>query len=883
MPYSDFLKPRKDVLSLEGVEGIIDIARADGSISSAIEANPDTFFSLTYPTTDITRIAEALHERFNSKKKTAGLFLFEALKGSGKSHLLLLIYHIFKHPLIAQKWFSSHSINIDIPQNDVVVVLNKFTDNPQEKLWNLIYDKLKHPRFNGNTHPQKEDIVSAIGDKKLVCIFDELEMGIRCISDPSLRAQNISFLQQLSEAGNRAPNITLFASVYSDQDEPGSTLKRVPRLEVRFENAKDNSSVILHRLFENYAKLDRKAIEPVIDSYVNLWQRHSAIDSDKLRQTFSASYPFSPSLLEIVQQRIPKRGGFQNVRGALSFLGNLIRLTHKTNDIITPCDAILEDKGNKVILSDLDVGGQLINNAYQNAEELKSRFNDSHRISAATLLYTLTSSGNQRGASKEELVVDMLTPKHDINEIERTLQAFPKYASYFHFDNGRFFFDTEENADAKIEFKSINCPDEKAVAFLRETVLNDIFRDSSCGTVYTDNDSLKISLASMAKNRLRFIIATRRLTQEERHKIYFGLDKRNLVLLFEPKDSSFILEQDRDLIKWAKRIVAAKDLINGTTKIGKKEEYEKISRADIANIIERIRRIGMFYIRWEKYGDSVSDDLVETEALSGEGSKDRILNHLSNDLYPPQVFKEHLESRLNEVLNKPVSQIEEEYRNTITFPVPIVVSAVQKGLIELCKDGIIGIRHQRGNFCSERPQLSEQEMSSAEITAPWERGESTPKVLSCINCGNIPCTCSKPVAIDNSGGKDNVESTCDKCGQNPCVCIATKVVKERIPGKSTAGQLRQETAFKLQNYEKCRITKAQYKIFFDERDIGDLSILPAAIRGNLGGRGDATIEIVIGKAGNYSKGEIEHQIEQLPVLTGASYAAELTIETEATE
>ncbi len=883
MPYSDYLKPRSDVLKPEGVEGIIDIARADGASPGAIEANASEFFNLTFPTSDIKRVAESLNNRFNAKEKASGLFLFEALKGSGKSHLLLLIYHIFKNPSIAQQWFASNGIEIQIPQSDYVVVLNKFTDNPQEKLWNLIFDRLGHQRYNGNTHPQKEEIIEAIGNRRLICIFDELEMGIRCISDPAIRAQNIGFLQQLSEAGNRDTNITLFASVYSDQEEPGSTLKRVPRLEVRFQNVKDNSAVILHRLFENFARLDREKVQLVIESYINLWKRNCSIDADKLRQAFEASYPFSPSLMNIVQQRIPKRGGFQNVRGALAFLGNLVRLTHAGNDIITPCDATLADRGNSRILSDLDVGGQLIDNAFQNANELISRFPDSHRISAATLLYTLTATGNQRGATKEELVMDMLNPAHDINEIERTLQAFPKYASYFHSDNGRYFFDVEENADAKIEFKSINCSDEKAASFLRETLQNNVFGDPSSSAIYTDNDAeMKTALSALAKNRLRYVLATRKLTQEERHNLYFGLDKRNLVILIEPKDGSFALEHDRDLIKWAKRIVAARDLISGTTKGSKKDEYEKIAHADLNNIIDRIKRVGAVYMHWEEYGDTVLDDIIEAEPLSGDCTKDRILEYLSNHLYPPQVFKEHLEFRIATITGKTVGQIEEEYRNTITFPVPAVVSAVQKGLIELCKDGIIGIRHQRGNFCGDRPHLSEQEMSKAEVTAPWEReGPASTGTEPCRICGATPCVCGKPTATLDSGEKEKEGAeTCKTCGKDPCVCIAKQTVEERIPGKGSAGQLKQEVAFKLLHYETGIITRARYKIFFEQRNIADLSDLPAAIRGNLTGCGDATFEIVIGKVGRYTKSDIEIQIEQLPVLPGATYAADLSIETE---
>ena len=212
-------------------------------------------------------------------------------------------------------------------------------------------------------------------------IFDELEQGIKVIDDPALQAQNIAFLQMLSEFSNRSRQVTLFASIYSTQQEPGSTLKRVPRCVVQFDNARDQGHIILHRLFENYKQFDRTSILPVLESYVQLWNRHTPVDQEELKAKFKDTYPFSPSLMEIILKKIPARGGFQNVRGALAFLGNLIRLTHIENDIITPSDVSLEDKATTIMLKDLDLSGDLINRAKENMEDLdrkSTRLNSSH-------------------------------------------------------------------------------------------------------------------------------------------------------------------------------------------------------------------------------------------------------------------------------------------------------------------------------------------------------------------------------------------------------------------------------------------------------------------------------------------------------------------------
>jgi hypothetical protein len=103
-------------------------------------------------------------------------------------------------------------------------------------------------------------------------IFDELERGIHNIVDPARRSQNISFLQMVSEEAARDDRVTLFAAVYDGNVERGSTLKRTPRIELRFRNAEDRASIVRHRLFENAKSYDQDAARALIRSYVNTWR-----------------------------------------------------------------------------------------------------------------------------------------------------------------------------------------------------------------------------------------------------------------------------------------------------------------------------------------------------------------------------------------------------------------------------------------------------------------------------------------------------------------------------------------------------------------------------------------------------------------------------------
>ena len=132
------------------------------------------------------------------------------------------------------------------PPKDAVVLLEKFTDQylPFDSLWDYVGQKL-NVSWSRDHSPSLSEFHGALADRYVVLIFDELERGITNISDPARRSQNLSFLQMISEAANRNNRVTLVAAIYDGAVvEPGTTLKRVPRLELRFRKAEDRAAIV---------------------------------------------------------------------------------------------------------------------------------------------------------------------------------------------------------------------------------------------------------------------------------------------------------------------------------------------------------------------------------------------------------------------------------------------------------------------------------------------------------------------------------------------------------------------------------------------------------------------------------------------------------------
>lgn len=651
--------------------------------------------------------------------------------------------------------------------------------------------------------------------------------------------------------------MTLFASIYSDQEEPGSTLKRVPSCRVHFSHAPDRARVVLHRIFANYLGFDPERAQPTVDSYLALWRRNAAGDRDSLYEEMVQGFPFSPDLMQVLLERVPARGGFQNVRGALGFLAHLVRLHHKTADLLTPAHALLSDREVRVRLSDLDTSGDLISRAAGNLDDLSDQVPLAEDIASAVLLYTLTGAGRQAGATREELLRSVLAPGVDINSFEQSLLAFQKYASHFHVQEGRYFFDLEENADAKVEFRSLIVPDTEAREMLRSIWKDELFREPGA-VFFSDPEETKTACEALDKGRLRYVLAPRRLKPEERHDLYHGLSVRNQVLLFEPHDAAFSLDAHPDLLKWAKRFIAARNLISTTEEPERRSQYERIGKEDKKNVLDTLRRAGLIYLHFQEFGSTPADDAVEEETLGSATTGEEVVSALSQRVFPMQLLAEHLGGRFSNLKGRTVGEVDREYRNTLGFPVPTHADSVTRAFRLLCRSRRLSVRHQRGNYCGEDPPLSHTELLAATVDDPFEEGVTPP---------------APPQPPD--------ETTPDETTVGIDVLPPVEPVGARRETIATlpmtsAGALRQEVASRLQATGATKVLKAQFKVFV-EQTLGDLSVFPAALRGSLSGQGALSAEVTITKEGEFAKGQVEQMAESLPSLPGGEYSVRLEV------
>jgi hypothetical protein len=861
---ANILSPRADVLSGR-IQGVIDPDRITDPKKKSLEAKPLDFVNATWVSADVRRLVATLNKRLNTADAEVGTILFEGPKGEGKSHLITLSYHLIKNRAEVNAWLVTNKLELNVPDN-VFVLLRKFTDFPFETLWQVVGDAIG-ANFTGQRPPSLADFRAALAGRKLVLLFDELESGIRAISDDSRRQDNINFLQMISEESMRSDsNVVLIASVYDGSIEPGLTIKRVKPTEIRFTDSRDRLRILYHRLFEKSPDAANPEIENVVKSYVNGWKNFgipATTDyADRLRET----YPFSPELLEIVLQRIPQsRGGFQGTRGSLAFLAALVRLRGAQTNLLTLSDVIISDADIRTWLADLEPSQNLIACADSNLREL-AKLPLAERIASATLIASLAPSKNP-GISEDELARQTIDPATDYNQFKQTLEGYTKFASYFHRRDQNVFFDTRENAHAKVELRSLSVQENEAWDRISQWWRSEVFRESDA-VILNEIDVARTRLEALQTEGLRFVISPRRLTPDERHTLYFGLKRRNTVVLLEPRADKENLRTNKDIIAWARKAIAAEALASATSGDSDKvKEFTKIAADQKTAVLDAIKKVNFAYVQVNQTGATAAEGVYTLEPVQPL-MKDAVLQHLARNLFPSAFLAEHMQGRAAELIGRKVFSIETEYRNTLGFPVIVYAVEFQRAIQSLVVDGVFNLAHPAGvQYAGENPSLSAQELMDAALAAPSARPASPGAASGGSGVSVAPVSPTTGPAGGSgssapaSGGLLNIGATEQQVSTGFC---------------ESRQQLRQEVAARLDQVEGRPAVRVRIGMTFESR-AAEMSTLPTFLRGSLTGAGTFNGEVTLEFAGSFTKAAVEDMVERLPDFSPGSAKVTLTL------
>ena len=609
------------------------------SNSTKPEASADRILSITYPSHPLAQALKAIAEKL-SGKRTQGTSIFAGGYGTGKSHCLLTLYHIFAAPNVAKAWQDRWSIKVQLPQViPVVLQLMEGEEGNPEFLWEPVFKGLGKTPVLGQIrdYPTITQFKEAIGKEPTVIILDELESWYEAIADPVRKTRNLNFLQVLSEvSSDHDCKLIVLTSLYGRNEE---ILGRLGREQVFIQDlgaSEDKAEIIRFRLFQSVDKAKvKRMVETYVKRYADLKASLGTVVEpiDDYRSRMLRYYPLHPELLEVLFQSFSASRNYQNTRGILYLLSSVLRDSYAERDILLSSDVNPE---NEEVQDDLfKLEPRLVERCLEDIKRTKDE-----KLARGILSTILLRSfvAGQPGANEGQIALGNLAPGRDINEIHRVLAKLERNAWFLHRSNGRYLIKAEENLPVSINARAERqlAEDSKAAQSKMAKVIKGFLKGMEV-SIYPLDSKIPDT------RQLRVVVSTKFLESDEiRDKVFHGREWRNMVILIHPKTGGDLAQSEELLIR-AQRVLVCQAMETevGTDKKKALTEYQQQQEDELR---ERVHRA---YGEWMKAGGKGAQVYFRPVAcaLSAEDIADKVRGAASTEVIDDAIIAELAEAQ----------------------------------------------------------------------------------------------------------------------------------------------------------------------------------------------------------------------------------------------
>ena len=682
-----------------------------------LEGNPDWVFSHTYPTTVIKEVLNGIKDKLN--KTGIGVFPLDGYLGSGKSHLLLTLYHIFSNYKDSLDWFKKWNIEFPEIENQIVIPIPLQNIN-YINIWDPIFSALGAKlELAEDDWPRAKAIQEIVADKQVLILIDEIDNWYDAKKKED-KARIRGFIQSLCEVSqNSEYKINIIITFLGHSSDVKKLRDIVSRTRggstVVMQRSNDIYEIIRFRLFKN---IDQNGMTTFLSDYLNLIntqlkKKNIEIDAS-LKDELINTYPFHPSLLRTLST--------MKVRQMLIMLARLVKRKYQKTDLIITSDfdddllrSYLYSLNSKVIdayFEDLN----FVENSQKVKEEIYS-FELCRGILLSSLLNTLETD---KGADIKDIIYGCGT-NYSIHEIEETINFLIKWTRLKKIDKDgliRYIITTELPIAIKIERSSEHINDNEAINFIKD---------------YT----IKIVDVEIPKFRKIYDIID--VTNDRKLKILTLLEKpddiknllskkfvyKNTIYLLYP---SYSLKSD-ETIKLVKRIIACNKYIEAGEQI---KAYNEFLKDYLKHLKRQINNAGWRGFRW--YRKNLIDKPYQDErTISNLKDVESIIQSYSNLEFIIYFLKLILEE------NDEIS-----YRNLLErlfrlegAPIILDIDNFKKIIIDMVKNGQTALKTKQGKiiFKSQINDIDENDFLIKPKTKslPPTKGE----VISLIKERNI--------------------------------------------------------------------------------------------------------------------------------------------------
>jgi hypothetical protein len=661
------------------------------------EASADRILSITYPSHPLSQALKAIAERL-SDKRAQGIFIFAGGYGTGKSHCLLTLYHVFAAPNVAKAWQDRWSIKVQLPQVvPVVLQLMEGEEGNPEFLWEPIFKRLEKTSIPGQIrdYPTITQFKEAIGKEPTVIILDELESWYEAIADPVRKTRNLNFLQVLSEVSSDSDcKLIVLTSLYGRNEE---ILGRLGREQVFIQDlgaSEDKAEVIRFRLFQSVDKAKAKrVVETYVRRYADLKGSLGTVVEpiEEYRSRMLKYYPLHPELLEVLFQSFSASRNYQNTRGILYLLSSVLRDSYAERDILLSSDVNPE---NEEVQDDLfKLEPRLVERYLEDIKRTKAE-----KLARGILSTILLRSfvAGQPGANEGQIVLGNLTPGRDINEIHRVLAKLERSAWFLHRSNGRYLIKAEENLPVSINARAERqlAEDPKAAQSKLAEVIKSFLKGLEVSIYPLDNEIPDT-------RQLRVVVSTKFLESDEiRDKVFHGREWRNMVILVRPKTGGDLAQSEGLLIR-AQRILVCQAM---ETEVGanKKKALTEYQQQQEDELQDRVQRAYGEWMKASGKGAQVYFRPVACE-LSAEDIADKVRGATSTEVVDDAILAELAEAQGQ---GRRFDELKSMFRKQAGRPLLLDAETLPSRVRSLCLNGEVVLEldkrlYDKGNPCHE--------------------------------------------------------------------------------------------------------------------------------------------------------------------------------------
>jgi len=665
-PISERITPSDEILRDDGTidsTGLLDEVSLYNLYDEhdSPEQDAERILEITYPTNTLSTIIRNTARNLNGDSDfSEGGQIVGGGYGSGKSHIELVIYHLFNSPELGQAWVDQQGIDAEIPAETRTAALQMFNlEKDYNRLSEAVGDYLGIDEWVGGTDlPTVHQIRDTLDGEPALVLLDEFERWYGMMERDEYQDDNLAFLQNLLEAAGRDDTrLSVFVSLlYENEDVQAITQRTNPFTHDLGSRRDEKIEFILHRLIGEVT--DAEGVSSLAKEYTDVYRQNDQIeleDYHDMENRIERYYPFHPLTLELLMEKYAEQRTSSDARGLLRFLTEILSDNYTEVDLILTGNVDVHKYTDRFNYIDNELVGKYIND-YNRLQKSDGSFDEFiEELINITLLHSLARAGEE-GANKREMLMGVM--QKGINA-HRIIQTFTEdvygHAWHIHRINGEYAFDVDENPAARIEKKAEDIHKHDAIHRTESLIREDLFDGRN--NVYIldpvnteqnipDNKTFKIVVSLAAKQDYDDVFEELTTGQNREYS--------NTLVLVTPEKLAGI-DSNTGIRQLARKVVAGEQLKREEEVLP--EGFEEIHDQNYQNLRDRVRdKFGTVHTSTERglfpetlptdpdvsfYDATVS--VVEPDpsqlrsevknAVKGEGASGIQYEHLRNDFY----------------------------------------------------------------------------------------------------------------------------------------------------------------------------------------------------------------------------------------------------------